>query len=121
MVLTSVSVLHEDAMSHDTASWPTTTEISDDSVPADALFDVLAHEYRRHALEYLLDHDAAPRHELIGHVASEVDGDEAHIATIFHHFHLPKMKDVEVIEYDEEIIELTTRGADTKAALQSQN
>lgn len=94
-------------MSHETVASSGEKQV-DSPVSTDALFDVLSHEYRRHALDYLHDHTAVPRQELIGHIASTVEEDESQIALLFHHIHLPKMKDAGVISHDEGTVELTT-------------
>jgi hypothetical protein len=95
-------------MSNDTVSWPFTEgeHSPDETVPADDLFDLLSDEYRRDALRCLLRLDGPISvDELVDRVTAERDdagsvASEMRITTLFHHAHLPKMDDLDVIEYD---------------------
>jgi hypothetical protein len=72
----------------------------------DALFEILADDQRRHILTYLeeRDEDVAAFSELIDHVADERVGDPTddheRVAVRLHHAHLPKLADLDLVEYD---------------------
>lgn len=108
-------------MSHDSASWtPTaTTDTAAASVSPDALFEVLAHEYRRQALVYLLAHGGdGSVDDLVAHVASETEGTEQRqLAITFHHRHFPKMEDAGVIAYDQQHVTVRDAAGAIESAL----
>lgn len=117
-------------MSYHSRSWTSTDLLTGprdggvdgtaDPRKADLLFEVLAHEHRRVALRYLVDQDEAiPLDDLQEAVVDALDWPEEQppdarkerIATNFHHVHLGKLRDADMIVYDPELE--TVRPTDT--------
>lgn len=96
-------------------SWldPDEPEHAVDDLSTDDLFAVFASEERRHALAYLARvGDPVTVDTLVAHVANEtaaiVPGGDAldRLRLEFHHNHLPRMADADLIRYDDELVEL---------------
>lgn len=70
----------------------------------DTLFDVLASERRRRALQYLAATETTvPLTELANHVAAvESGGDHQQVTIDLHHRHLPKLAEEGLVSYDAE-------------------
>lgn len=92
-----------------------------DYISIETIFDVLAHDYRRHVLASLLQIDGSSSvDDLVSRVSSSVDvpadPDEIHqhVAIMLHHVHLPMMDDAGIIEYNhiEKVVHVTDAGHD---------
>lgn len=68
------------------------------------LFDSMKRPERRSVLLYLhqSDRDAIDVDELCEHVSNQVEKDETTVRRLLHHWHLPKLVDLECIRYDTE-------------------
>ena len=80
-----------------------------DERSTDLLFEVLSHEHRRAAIEYLVEQDkAVPLDDLLSAVAeasespggAHVSDRTGRIAAGFHHAHLGKLRGAEMVVYD---------------------
>lgn len=98
-------------MPHDTAYWiGSVPSPADIAVPPDALFDALAHSYRRSTLALLRGSSTVHVDDVVAHVAANVrpgddeSPDDVHsrVATAIHHVHLPKLAAVDLVAYDRE-------------------
>lgn len=100
-----------------------------DAADRTRVFDLLAHEYRRHAIAYLATcEEPVPVTELAAEVATRTAGRprtaiptrEIRTKTIeLHHNHVPKLADAGVVEYDREcsLVELSGSDALVRGAL----
>jgi DNA-binding transcriptional ArsR family regulator len=100
-------------MSNDTSTHPSSTEshrvlAGNGELDLDAVFDVLSHPQRRHALTYLIEEGAVPIDDLYKHLASEVASSESgtdgrfRVEAAFYHCHRPKLEATGLIEVDED-------------------
>jgi len=107
-----------------TSALSTATESLHDAVSVDVLFDVLSHEYRRHALSFLAHvNHPLPVEELVDHVESCVDSDSVtrrRMALSLRHTHLPKMDDAGMLDYDpdREVVEPTSATESLRAPVE---
>ena len=109
-------------MSYHSKSWTATDPPAgprDDGVDGahgarktDLLFEVLAHEHRRIAIAHLVEQDGAVRLDDLVSVVADV-GEwpagmaraerESRVAAGFHHAHLGRLRDADMIVYDPEL------------------
>lgn len=106
-------------MSHESASRPVDNQTEQPTpISTDTVFDVLAHEHRRIALNHLTQtEEPVPVDALVDTVTDETnhledaESTRERIAVIFHHSHLPKMANAGFIEYDENQKKVTVTAA----------
>ena len=86
-------------------------EIRADTVPAETVFEVLAHKERSMALKYLQEYGASSLSTVAEEVAKKGERSNAsdRLAISLHHVHIPKLVAAGLVRYDGNVIEPTRR------------
>ena len=84
----------------------------DRTVNRDAIFRVLANEQRRVLLRLLIKEypSSVPIEAAIAHIASTTNSEDGEILRKLHHFHLPKLVEAGLVNYETDNARLTYAG-----------